>query len=483
MSHRPSITIVIPAYNEAELLPRTLRAILPQALRSGAEVIVVDNNSTDATADMARQFGVRVITEPRPGYIYAVDRGWREARGQIIAYTDADSIVSPGWLSTLAAAFTDQTVVAATGPVRFADISWISWFRIFVRRSLVGSNMAIRRSALERVGGFDPRYNLGSDVAVGWRLKQIGRIAYIPALTVTTSARRFQSSPLREGFLYLLNHAWMVIFRRPLLWHFKPIRGTQAELDGRARRQMVGWSALMTTVLFAYFSAWPTSNVFGQITTRGDTEQRLVALTFDDGPNGQATKQIVDILNTEHVPATFFEVGRSVTRDPVTASYVADHGFAIGNHSWDHSYRLPFMTPGHIRRELVRTTAAITSASGQVPVFFRPPHGWRSPQLLYEVDRLHLQTVDWTVDPRDYLTNDAQLITRRVVRHVHRGSIILLHDGLQDGPRAKALRDRQATIAALPRIITGLRRQGYHFVSLQALQAADDEHPPRVGKI
>jgi peptidoglycan/xylan/chitin deacetylase (PgdA/CDA1 family) len=205
------------------------------------------------------------------------------------------------------------------------------------------------------------------------------------------------------------------------------------------------------------------------------TDNKVVALTFDDGPNGAATRAIVDILTREQVPATFFEVGRSVAADPATAAYVASHGFTIGNHSWGHSYLLPIELPHNLREELARTSATIVAATGTAPQYFRPPHGVRSPFLLDEVSDAGMRTVDWSVDPQDYFSNDAKTIASRVVRRVRPGSIILLHDGLQDGPRAKALQARSATMAALPTIIHDLRARGYQFVSLHDLAT----QPPR----
>lgn len=198
---------------------------------------------------------------------------------------------------------------------------------------------------------------------------------------------------------------------------------------------------------------------------------QLITLTFDDGPNGLATRQIVDILVAKKVPATFFQVGRSVAADPATAKYVVDHGFAIGHHSWTHSYWLPFKRPMSLAKEFTMTTQAIQAASGADLQYFRPPHGWCSPGLLWTMARFNLQVMGWSIDPRDYFTGDAQKIIHRTLHQAADGGIVLLHDGLQDGPMKHRLAGRQGTIKALPTIIDGLRQKGFTLVSLEELLA------------
>lgn len=479
-----SITVVIPAYNEAELLPRCLAAVMPQARALGARVLVIDNNSTDQTTSLAKAAGAEVIHESRQGVVYAMQHGLQEATTDIVAFTDADTVVASGWLDAIKQSFQTPDVVAVTGPIRFERQRLLTWSRILYRRMLFGSNMAIRRSAGLAVGGFDRRYNLASDVAFGWAIKKHGRIVYQPRMSVTTSSRRFQAHPLRTPANYLANHLWMVLFHRPLLWHFSPIRRPKKELDRQATRRIWLAGSAMFIAALLYLSLWPSSSVFGQIDTHGHTRARVVALTFDDGPNGAATRAIVDTLVAKQVPATFFEVGRSVAADPNTSKYVADHAFTIGNHSWDHSFNLPYDSPKHIRRELVQTNGQILAATGLRPQYFRPPHGFRSPQLLFEAKRQHLEIIDWNVDPQDYMTQDVQTIINRVMRHIHPGSIVLLHDGLQDGFRVKQLIGRHGTITALPIMIDQLRQQGYTFVSLRQLLPPETEtpHPLDLGR-
>lgn len=191
-----------------------------------------------------------------------------------------------------------------------------------------------------------------------------------------------------------------------------------------------------------------------------------VTFTFDDGPNGEATRALVDILEREHVPAVFFEVGRSIAADPSTTQYVADHGFTVADHTWDHSWNIPSMSSTEIRSELTQTKDLIAQVTGQMPSLMRWPHG-RHTALDDNLARaVHLRPVTWNIDPQDYNTQNPQLLTARVVAAVHDKSVILLHDNLQDGQHAAEFHDRRGTIAALPMIIEELRSRGAEFIPL-----------------
>jgi glycosyltransferase involved in cell wall biosynthesis len=159
-----NVSIVIPVYNEAERLGACLDAIFSQTVKPH-EVIVVDNNSTDGTMAVAQSYPmVRVLQEPRQGVVYARDRGFDAAEGEIIGRLDADSIVTPDWVESLQAIFAESEVAATSGRVRYYGLAWaeaIDRVDLRVRRrmarllgrevALQGANMAIRRSAWQTV--------------------------------------------------------------------------------------------------------------------------------------------------------------------------------------------------------------------------------------------------------------------------------------------------------------------------------------------
>ena len=118
--------------------------------------------------------------------------------------------------------------------------------------------------------------------------------------------------------------------------------------------------------------------IFGPVLTRLPGDARVVSLTFDDGPNAQATPAILDVLRQEGVLATFFVLGRHAERWPALVRRVADEGHQLGNHGYWHR-KLHRRTPAYVRDDLQRGTDAIERAAGVRPRFFRAPHGFRSP--------------------------------------------------------------------------------------------------------
>ena len=199
------------------------------------------------------------------------------------------------------------------------------------------------------------------------------------------------------------------------------------------------------------------------------TSAKIVALTFDDGPNPAATLAIAKILKSRHIPATFFEVGRSIQRHPEITKALAAEGFSIGNHSWDHPAHISWISGYQVQWEIERTSRLIANLTGQRPKYFRPPHGSWTNNLIARAQRQGLKTVLWSVDPGDWKTNNPKLITASVDNWTIPGAIIILHDGLQDGTTANVYHDRTGVLAALPMIIKRLSAAGYRFVSLDDL--------------
>jgi peptidoglycan/xylan/chitin deacetylase (PgdA/CDA1 family) len=189
--------------------------------------------------------------------------------------------------------------------------------------------------------------------------------------------------------------------------------------------------------------------------------QRTVALTFDDGP-GPLTKDILDVLAREDVPATFFVVGREVAADPEQVRQLFAAGHAVENHSWSHpsAGRRGRWNPELIGKQIRRTSAEIAKTTGQPPCFFRPPEGV-VPGSEAAAAAAGLTIALWSVDTRDWATRGAK--AAGVIRTKARlglnepNPVVLLHDGGGD---------RRATLAALPGIIADYRDAGYAFVTL-----------------
>jgi peptidoglycan-N-acetylglucosamine deacetylase len=190
----------------------------------------------------------------------------------------------------------------------------------------------------------------------------------------------------------------------------------------------------------------------------GSRREREVALTFDDGPSPY-TPRIVRILRRARAGGTFFPVGVVLPRWPKAFARVRDAGFVIGDHTVNH--RALAQLPVRAQRREIRGEARRLRGRGVPwPRLFRPPYGSFDRRTLGVTRRLGMLAVLWSIDSQDYIRPGVRTIVRRVVSHVHPGSIVLMHDG---GGR------RDQTVAALPRIIRVLRRRGYRLVTVPDL--------------
>ena len=198
--------------------------------------------------------------------------------------------------------------------------------------------------------------------------------------------------------------------------------------------------------------AFTTSQAPGGAATAG---QRVVALTFDDGP-GPFTPQVLSVLQRFEVPATFFEIGDEVARYPQYSRMVAAAGYPVEDHTWSHP-DLSTLPTAAVDSQIDMTQAEIRTVTGTTPRCVRPPYDAWNPGVLSEIASRGLTTMSYSVDPKDWTLPGAQTIADRVVGAAFPGAVVDMHD---------AGGDRSQTVAALPQIITRLRAMGYSFVSI-----------------
>jgi peptidoglycan-N-acetylglucosamine deacetylase len=478
---RVLVSVVVPAHNEAALLPRCLDALLAQQGPEQIEIIVVDNASTDDTARVASRPGVIVVHEPHRDYCHALICGFAAARGDIIALTDADSAVPPDWVARLVRAYRrSPDIVAVGGNIVFDRPNWKGWlvakvlvpaFNWLDRHDsrgphLWGSNMSVRRDAFEAAGGWNPAFSLQADSELSERLRTHGRVVVLADLHVHTSSRRWNRAIVSNLFIYVSNFVWMKAAGRPLWRDFPVVR----ERTGPPRRRRLRWViavAFVTAILFVTGEGAfaPRGSLFGKTYWHGDRRRRVVALTFDDGPNGPCTTRVLDILRREHVHATFFLVGENVRRYRAIAARIVREGHVVGNHSDRHTVPFALEPVAELRAEVDAAEETIRSATGEFPRLFRPPQGLRSPWMMRVLERDSLITVTWDDAPGDWDPLPVATLVKRAVFDALPGSIILLHDGMNVTHGA----DQGATVQSLPAIIEGLRARGYRFVTLPEL--------------
>jgi peptidoglycan/xylan/chitin deacetylase (PgdA/CDA1 family) len=185
---------------------------------------------------------------------------------------------------------------------------------------------------------------------------------------------------------------------------------------------------------------------------------KAVALTFDDGPS-VFTPRILATLRRLHARATFFVVGRLAKVAPKLVKREIAAGMEIGSHSYSHPYRPPFdRQPHRVIRQEIAWTRGVLRRLGREPTLFRPPGGAFSPYVIETAGSFGQRVVLWSVDPTDWKPGTTpKQIARRVLGAVKPGSIVILHDGGGD---------RSATVAALPRIIRGIRERGLRLAPI-----------------
>lgn len=201
-----------------------------------------------------------------------------------------------------------------------------------------------------------------------------------------------------------------------------------------------------------------TFQFFGEIFPRVQTEKRIVALTFDDGPTKQKTDEILKILEEENVTATFFLIGSEIENNKGETEKIVVKGHEIGNHSFSHS-RMVLVAPSFVKDEIEKTDELIRHAGYQGEILFRPPFGKKLFTLPWYLAQNKRKSITWDVEAETYEKKSADLIAH-TIEHTENGSIVLLHVMYDSNIE---------TIKSVRSIINGLREKGFEFVTVSQL--------------
>jgi len=223
---------------------------------------------------------------------------------------------------------------------------------------------------------------------------------------------------------------------------------------------------ILAGFVFTLRAVLPGDAFYGPVFSEVKTTQRIVALTFDDGPNPPYTGQILDILKEYHVPATFFVLGQNAEKHPELVRRIVAEGHQIGNHTYSHLDLLKADRPT-IADQVDRTSKIIADITGQPPRVVRPPHGFRDAVVIDVMAERGLKVVEWSVASRDWTNPGVDEIVNRTLGRVKNGAVILLHDG--DGVAQRA--SREQTVEATRQIIRQLLAQGYKLVTVDEILA------------
>lgn len=232
------------------------------------------------------------------------------------------------------------------------------------------------------------------------------------------------------------------------------------------------WVTLITiTCVFVLASLWAIKwlitsrehQLFGPLVHRVNTQEKVVALTFDDGPNPIRTQKILAILERENIKATFFLNGHALSTNKTEAKLLIASKHEIGNHSYSHK-RMVLMSPATVARE-VESTERILGELGYTHakrrLFFRPPYGNKFLVLPYYLQQQGITTVTWDIEPET--TSHSQMgpdyLSNHVVQNVRPGSIVLLH----------VMSGSSDSLNAVTPIIRHLHAKGYQFLTVSEL--------------
>ncbi|MFI6094584.1 polysaccharide deacetylase family protein [Lentzea sp. NPDC051213] len=217
--------------------------------------------------------------------------------------------------------------------------------------------------------------------------------------------------------------------------------------------------ALTAAVVLWNVSSSRTFQFFGELVHRVETTDKVVALTFDDGPDPAGAQQVLDTLARQEVTATFFLMGRDLDKHPELGRKIAEAGHEIGNHTYNHE-RMVGVTPATVAREIEDTDQKIRATGYSKDIHFRPPNGKKLFALPHYLSKHNRTTVMWDVEPDSNGTPTKEQILTGTLNETRPGSIILLHPMYST---------REPTRQALEPIITGLKERGFRFVTVSAL--------------
>ena len=218
----------------------------------------------------------------------------------------------------------------------------------------------------------------------------------------------------------------------------------------------VGTALLYSLILF-YGSAFVGSNFYMKTICSGDTSEKTIAITFDDGPLDTHTPEILDILKMHRTSAAFFCIGNRIQGNEEVMRRIQSEGHLIGNHSFSHHFWFDLFSARKMLNDLQLADLNISGATGLQPLLFRPPYGVTNPNLAKATKKGNYVSVGWNVRSLDTVTSDGDKLFKRVTNKLRPGAIILFHDTCK------------VTVDILPKFLDHVTEQGYRIVRLDHL--------------
>ena len=210
-------------------------------------------------------------------------------------------------------------------------------------------------------------------------------------------------------------------------------------------------------LMIGFGSYFVQSNFFVPAICSARTNEKVLALSFDDGPQQNFTPEILKILKQENVPGAFFCIGKNIDQEPDILRHVIEDGHIVGNHSYTHSPTFDLKLPKEMLKDIQMADQSMISILGLKPKLFRPPYGVTTPGMNTVMKTGGYTAIGWNIRSYDTMTNNDNKLLKRLVRLLKPGAVVLLHD------------TQQVTVRVLPQFIKAARNAGYRFVRLDTL--------------
>jgi peptidoglycan/xylan/chitin deacetylase (PgdA/CDA1 family) len=180
--------------------------------------------------------------------------------------------------------------------------------------------------------------------------------------------------------------------------------------------------------LLVYGSANIRSGFYLKAICHGLTREKIIAITFDDGPDPKYTPAVLDFLKSRKLPATFFIIGKNISGNEEILRRIMVEGHLTGNHSYSHSRYFDFYPSGKMIRDLKRAEDILAENTGRIPGWFRPPFGVTTPSVRKSADIMRYNVIGWNIRTLDTTIRNKEKIMQRIRKRIKPGAVILFHD-------------------------------------------------------
>lgn len=210
-------------------------------------------------------------------------------------------------------------------------------------------------------------------------------------------------------------------------------------------------------MLIIYGAANIHSNFFIKAHCNSTTVEKVIAISFDDGPNAEYTPKILSTLADHNVPATFFVIGNNISGNENLIKKIDAAGHTLGNHTFSHSFFIDFKSKPGFMFELDTTSDLVYNIIKKRMKLFRPPYGVTTPNLARAAKALNYEIIGWNIRSLDTTKDTEEKIAQRVISQIKPGAIILFHD------------TSSKTVEVLKQTLNFAKENGFKIVSIEDL--------------